>query len=129
MYPLIKKILFKLDPETSHYFSLRSLQLIYQLGLLRFLNPIPANPRSIMGLTFPNPVGLAAGLDKNADFVDALSALQFGFIEIGTVTPRAQEGNPKPRLFRLVNKEAIINRMGFNNKGVDYVADNLKKMR
>lgn len=129
MYSVIKKILFQLDPETSHTFSLRSLEFIERLGLLRLLSPIPANPRSIMGLTFKNPIGLAAGLDKNADFVDALSALQFGFIEIGTVTPKAQEGNPKPRLFRLTKEEAIINRMGFNNKGVDYVAMKLKKMR
>ena len=82
-----------------------------------------------MGLTFPNPIGLAAGFDKNADYIDALAALGFGFIEVGTVTPKPQTGNPRPRLFRLTEQEAIINRMGFNNKGVEYVAQRLEKTR
>lgn len=128
-YPVIKNILFTLDPERAHDISLQSLRFAYQLGLIRLLAKMPSHPRTIMGLTFPNPVGLAAGLDKNADYVDALGALGFGFIEVGTVTPKPQEGNPKPRLFRLTKEEAFINRMGFNNKGIEYVAKRLEKMR
>lgn len=128
MYALIRNFLFSLDPELSHTVALQSLRWFYRCGLSRFSPTITAKPRTVMGLTFPNPVGLAAGLDKNADYVDALSALHFGFIEIGTVTPKPQAGNPKPRLFRLTEEEAIINRMGFNNKGVDYVAQQLEKI-
>ena len=127
MYSLIKKCLFMLEPERSHYLAMQSLQLSYQLGLTRFLPAIPAKPKTLMGLSFLNPVGLAAGLDKNADYVDALAALGFGFIEIGTVTPKPQAGNPRPRLFRLTEQEAIINRMGFNNKGMEYVANRLER--
>ncbi len=129
MYSLIKKILFQFDPERSHHLAMQSLQLTHQLGLTPFFIKPVTQPVTVMGLRFANPVGLAAGLDKNADYVDALAALGFGFIEIGTVTPKPQQGNPTPRLFRLVEQEAIINRMGFNNKGVDYVAQRLEKTR
>jgi dihydroorotate dehydrogenase len=137
MYSFIKKCLFTLDPEQSHHIAMQSLQLTYQLGLTRCFRgfsakpsaKLSAKPKTVMGLHFPHPVGLAAGLDKNADYVDALAALNFGFIEIGTVTPRPQAGNPRPRLFRLTEQEAIINRMGFNNKGIDYVANRLEQTR
>lgn len=131
MYQFLKKILFSFDPEKSHHLALRSLQLAYQIKLLPyFINAkIPPNPRPLMGLSFSHPVGLAAGLDKNADYVDALAALGFSFIEIGTVTPKPQEGNPQPRLFRLTKQEAIINRMGFNSKGMDYVSNRLAVKR
>lgn len=129
MYGCIRALLFKLDPELSHAVALRGLKFAYQTGLLSCLKKPASHPRSVMGLTFPNPVGLAAGLDKNGEYIDALSALGFGFIEIGTVTPKPQAGNPKPRLFRLVEQEAIINRMGFNSKGADYVVRQLQKTR
>ncbi|RDI40074.1 quinone-dependent dihydroorotate dehydrogenase [Aquicella lusitana] len=127
MYSLLRKALFTLDPERSHYIAMQGLQLAYQLRLLNRLPAIPPRPRTVMGLTFPHAAGLAAGLDKNADYVDALAALGFAFIEIGTVTPQPQAGNPRPRLFRLPEQEAIINRMGFNNKGVEYVARKLEQ--
>ena len=127
IYPYLKKLLFLFEPERSHTIALKSLQLAYHCGLLRFLAKPAPHPRTIMGLTFPHPIGLAAGLDKNADYVDALATLGFSFIEIGTVTPKPQIGNPRPRLFRLVEQEALINRMGFNNKGVEYVANKLEK--
>ncbi len=121
-YPYIKPLLFKLDAEIAHYLTLKGLKLSHNIGLDKLLNPaMIENPVSLMGLNFQNPVGLAAGLDKNGDYIDALSGLGFGFIEIGTVTPRPQPGNPKPRLFRLAEHQAIINRMGFNNQGVDYL--------
>lgn len=121
-YPLVKPLLFKLDAETSHYLTLKLLKLSHNCGLDGLLNPkMVAKPLTVMGLNFVNPVGLAAGLDKNGDYIDALAALGFGSIEIGTVTPRPQPGNPKPRLFRLPEHQAIINRMGFNNQGVDYL--------
>jgi len=129
-YALFKQILFRLDPEKAHYLALKSLNLIYRLKLSRFFFPKPVSSlRSIMGLTFANPVGLAAGFDKNGDYIDALASLGFGFIEVGTITPKPQEGNPRPRLFRLSSHEAIINRLGFNNKGVDYLVEQLKKMQ
>jgi dihydroorotate dehydrogenase len=128
MYPLLKKILFQLDPELSHHLTLKGLNIAYRLRLLRF-NQKKYQPCKIMGLTFDNPVGLAAGLDKNAEYVDALAALGFGFIEVGTITPRPQLGNAKPRLFRLAKEEAIINRMGFNNKGIDYAIKQLEKTK
>ena len=128
-YPLFKKILFCLDPEVSHHLTLHSLQLIEKMGLARFFPAPIAAPRDVMGLHFPNPVGLAAGLDKNGDYIDALAMLGFGFIEVGSVTPKPQSGNPKPRLFRLTNEEALINRMGFNNKGVDYLVERLKQTK
>lgn len=121
-YPLVKPLLFKLDAETSHYLTLKLLKLSHNCGLDSFLNPkIIAKPLTVMGLNFSNPVGLAAGLDKNGDYIDALAALGFGSLEIGTVTPRPQPGNPRPRLFRLTEHQAIINRMGFNNQGIDYL--------
>jgi len=128
-YSLIKKFLFCLSPERAHYFTLQSLRLAQRLRLTPFSPPFISSPREIMGLQFPNPLGLAAGLDKNGEYIDALAALGFGFIEVGTVTPRPQHGNLLPRLFRLPEHEAIINRMGFNNKGVDYLVEQLKKTR
>jgi dihydroorotate dehydrogenase len=125
MYDLIKHFLFYLDEEKSHNLTLGTLKLAHQLGLTRFIKSPAASPCNFMGINFPNRIGLAAGLDKNADYIDALAALGFGFIEVGTVTPKPQPGNPKPRLFRLPKHEALINRMGFNNKGCDYVAERL----
>lgn len=127
-YSLLKKFLFCLDPETAHHLTLKALAAAHALGFVRASNKNSA-PRELMGLKFPNAVGLAAGLDKNGDYIDALGALGFGFIEIGTITPKPQSGNPKPRLFRLTEQEAIINRMGFNNKGLDYLVERLKKTK
>ncbi len=126
MYTLLRPLLFRFDAETAHHLTLSSLQVAYRLGLSRLIAP-PASgePVSCMGSTVPNAVGLAAGLDKNGAYIDALAALGFGFIEIGTVTPRPQPGNPKPRLFRLPQAEAIINRMGFNNDGVNALIVNV----
>jgi dihydroorotate dehydrogenase len=122
LYPLLRPALFTLDPETAHDVTLKLLKTVYISGLSKLVYPAPINKTvKIMGLEFKNPVGLAAGLDKNGDYIDALAALGFGFIEIGTVTPRPQPGNPKPRLFRLPEHRAIINRMGFNNKGIDHL--------
>lgn len=122
MYSLIRKALFCLPAEASHRVSLPLLDASHKLGLLPLLRgkTVSCEPLEVMGIQFPNPVGLAAGLDKNAEHIDALAALGFGFIEVGTLTPRAQLGNPKPRLFRLRSERAIINRMGFNNKGIDH---------
>lgn len=123
-YPFIKPLLFKLDAEVSHHLTLKALKHSHQLGLNKVLNPpMILKPVTVMGLDFANPVGLAAGLDKNGDYIDALATVGFGSLEIGTVTPRPQPGNPKPRLFRLVEHQAIINRMGFNNQGVDYLLE------
>ncbi|MBI5091523.1 MAG: quinone-dependent dihydroorotate dehydrogenase [Candidatus Hydrogenedentes bacterium] len=128
IYPIIRPILFQLDPETAHHLTAMALRPMSAMGITRLLTgPVPAAPRTVMGLTFPNPVGLAAGLDKNGDLVDAYGGLGFGFIEVGTVTPRPQPGNPKPRLFRLPKAEAIINRMGFNNHGVDVLVANIQR--
>lgn len=127
MYKWIKPFLFLLPPETAHDFTLRVLNFAYQLGCLK--SSTSYSPCHVMGLHFPNPIGLAAGLDKNGEYIDALAALGFGFIEIGTITPKPQWGNPKPRLFRLTQEQALINRMGFNNKGVEYVVAQLKKTR
>ena len=122
MYTLARELLFKLSPETSHELSIDLLGAGGRLGLNGLLTRQPAPlPVKVMGLEFANPVGLAAGLDKNGDAIDGFAQLGFGFIEIGTVTPRPQPGNPKPRLFRLPEAEAIINRMGFNNHGVDHL--------
>ena len=127
MYSLLRPLLFRLDPETAHHLTLGGLKAAHSLGLDSFIAKRPPdNPRTGMGLIFPNPVGLAAGLDKNGDCIDGLAALGFGFIEIGTVTPLPQPGNPKPRLFRLPQADAIINRMGFNNDGVDRLIENVK---
>ncbi|QEY62308.1 quinone-dependent dihydroorotate dehydrogenase [Metapseudomonas lalkuanensis] len=122
MYKLARELLFSLSPETSHELSIDLIGAGGRLGLNRLLTKAPASlPVKVMGLEFPNPVGLAAGLDKNGDAIDGFAQLGFGFVEIGTVTPRPQPGNPKPRLFRLPQAEAIINRMGFNNQGVDHL--------
>ena len=128
MYKLLRPALFQLDPERAHHYTLGGLHALYSLGLSGIIAPHPAaDPRIVMGLTFPNPVGLAAGLDKNGDYIDGLAALGFGCIEIGTVTPLPQPGNPKPRLFRLPQAQAIINRMGFNNDGVDELVENVQR--
>jgi dihydroorotate dehydrogenase len=135
MYQLFKPFLFLLSPEKAHRITVALLEfalLIPGLGwLLRRLFTLqhPQLERQIMGLTFPNPVGLAAGFDKNGHYLNAMSALGFGFIEVGTVTPIAQEGNPLPRLFRLPADAALINRMGFNNDGLDALVEQLKKPR
>ena len=126
LYPLLRPLLFTLPPETAHHLSLAALKL---LPLHRAPLPWSGGPRTVMGLRFENPLGLAAGLDKNGDYIDALGGLGFGFIEIGTVTPRPQPGNPRPRLFRLPRAEAIINRMGFNNKGLDHLVANARRRR
>ena len=127
MYNLIRPLLFRLDAERAHHFTLQSLSMVHRLGLAGLMPAAPGcRPRQVMGLTFPNPVGLAAGLDKNGAYIDALAALGFGFIEVGTVTPRPQPGNPQPRLFRIPEAQAIVNRFGFNNDGVDALIDNVK---
>ncbi len=128
MYKLLRPLLFKLSPETAHHLALTAAALSNRLGLLKAFTPATSTKAiSIMGIDFPNRVGLAAGLDKNGEYIDALGNLGFGFIEIGTVTPRAQPGNPSPRLFRIPAAEAIINRMGFNNEGVDYLIEQVEK--
>jgi dihydroorotate dehydrogenase len=130
MYSFFRDLLFKLDAETSHEFSLDLLGAAERLKLLHiFLSEVPSSPVEVMGITFPNPVGLAAGLDKNGDYFNALGAMGFGFVEIGTVTPKPQAGNPQPRLFRIPEAQAIINRMGFNNKGVEHLVEQVKRRR
>lgn len=130
MYSLAKKLLFRLDPETSHDLSLDWLGAAERLRLLKLFSPkVISDEATVMGLTFPNRVGLAAGLDKNGDYFNALGQLGFGFIEIGTVTPLPQPGNSLPRLFRLEKEEVIINRMGFNNKGVDHLVERVGHRR
>lgn len=128
-YPLARAALFQLDPETAHHFTLDNLARAERCGLLRYWPRPDDQPVEAFGLTFRNPVGLSAGLDKNGDYIDALAALGFGFIEVGTVTPRPQPGNPQPRLFRLPKAGAIINRLGFNNAGVDHLIRNVERMR
>jgi dihydroorotate dehydrogenase len=129
LYALARPLLFSLDPEAAHNLTLPALRRAEALGLLR-AHELPApDPRTVMGITFPNPVGLAAGLDKDGAYIDGLAALGFGFIEVGTVTPRGQPGNPRPRMFRLPQSHAIINRMGFNNGGVDAFVANVKASR
>ena len=130
LYPLVRPALFSLDAETAHHLTLNVLARLQRLGV-----PLPAPPAAnaapvrVMGLEFPTPVGLAAGLDKNGEYIDALGALGFGFLEIGTVTPRPQPGNARPRLFRLPRAQALINRMGFNNHGVDALIAHVKAAR
>jgi dihydroorotate dehydrogenase len=124
LYALARPLLFALDPETAHTLTLELSDAPLRFGLLRAAHP-PATPLRAMGLDFPNPVGLAAGLDKSGAHVDALAKLGFGFIEVGTVTPRPQPGNPKPRLFRLPQAQALVNRMGFNSIGLDAFMENL----
>lgn len=130
MYSLARPFLFHLDAEKAHGLGLKAMEAAYRSGL----NPLLAGrpkplPTKVMGLDFPNPVGCAAGLDKNGAHVDALLALGFGFVEVGTTTPRPQEGNPKPRMFRLPEHSAVINRLGFNNEGVDALVRNVSKAR
>ena len=126
LYPLIRSALFSLDPEDAHGLTLSSLDVAHTLGLLKLLPRVQSKPVRVMDIDFPNAVGLAAGLDKDGAHIKALGDLGFGFLEIGTVTPRPQPGNPKPRLFRLPDAEAIINRMGFNNRGVDNLVRNVE---
>lgn len=131
MYPLVRAGLFRLDAETAHHTSLAALRVAEKTGILGLLSPEEefVAPVEIMGLRFPNRVGLAAGLDKEGNTIDALGRLGFGSVEIGTITPRPQPGNPKPRLFRLIDHEAIINRMGFNNPGIDAGVANVRSAR
>ncbi|OTG83094.1 quinone-dependent dihydroorotate dehydrogenase [Acinetobacter sp. ANC 4648] len=124
LYALARPLLFSLAPERAHELTLSLLKSSHKLGVMRQV--VEAKPVTCMGIEFPNPVGLAAGLDKNGAYIDALASLGFGFIEIGTITPRPQAGNPKPRLFRIPQAKAIINRMGFNNDGVDQLIENVK---
>jgi dihydroorotate dehydrogenase len=128
LYQLARSVLFSLDPEVAHDLTLAQLGRAHALGAMRLLcRRVAPLPVSAMGLTFPNPVGLAAGMDKDGAHIDALGSLGFGFIEAGTVTPRPQPGNPKPRIFRLVPAQAVINRMGFNNAGVDRLVENVQR--
>lgn len=128
MYDILRPLLFKLDAETAHRFTLYGMGVAQRSGFAHLIAQPPADlPVTVFGITFPNPVGLAAGLDKNAEHLDALDALGFGFIEVGTVTPLPQPGNDKPRMFRLPQHEAIINRLGFNNGGVDALVRNVQK--
>jgi len=129
LYSLLRPALFSLDPEDAHRFTLASLDAAHKLGLLTLLPRATGKPLKVMGIDFPNAVGLAAGMDKDGAHINALAALGFGFLEIGTVTPRPQSGNPRPRLFRLPAAEAIINRMGFNNLGVDNLVRNVEASR
>ena len=126
MYRFIRSFLFLLNPELAHHVSMKGLKLACFLGLIREKS-ITSKPITIMGLKFPNRIGLAAGLDKNAEYITPLSKLGFGFIEVGTVTPRSQPGNSRPRSFRLIKEEGIINRFGFNNVGIDKFIKNVKK--
>ena len=130
MYGTIRPLLFRLDAERAHGLTLGALDRAHAAGLGALLAKPPAPlPTKLLGLTFPNPVGLAAGLDKNGAHVDALMALGFGFVEVGTVTPRPQAGNPKPRMFRLPRHHAVINRLGFNNDGVDALVRNVSRAK
>ena len=129
-YSLLRPWLFCLDPEQAHNLTLSNLDRAQRWGLLERLMSKPvADPRTLCGITFANPVGLAAGLDKDGKHIDSLAALGFGFLEIGTVTPRPQPGNPKPRMFRLSEAQALINRMGFNNDGVDACVTRVRRSR
>ncbi len=129
MYSLIRKALFLTDPETAHSLALESLRLGHSIGATDMLCKTRSQPVTVMGLQFPNPVGMAAGMDKNGDYIDALGSVGFGFIEVGTVTPRPQAGNPRPRVFRLAQANAMINRLGFNNKGVDHLVRQAQKRK
>ena len=130
LYRAVRPLLFTLDPETAHSLSLDGLDVLARLGAAPLLAcPVPRVPVRAMGLDFPNPVGLAAGMDKDGTHIDGLAALGFGFIEAGAVTPRPQDGNPAPRVFRLPEAEALINRLGFNSRGVDAFVENLGRVR
>lgn len=129
-YPLVRPLLFSMDAETAHECTLSSLQKAYDCRMTRSLlaqKQLPNHPVTLMGLVLKNPVGLAAGLDKNGAYIDALGNLGFGFIEVGTVTPLPQPGNPKPRMFRLPREKALINRLGFNNQGLSVFIANVQK--
>lgn len=130
IYRLAQPLLFALDAERAHELGLKAIELAYRSGLNPLLATRPQPlPTRVFGIDFPNPVGLAAGLDKNAAHIDALGSLGFGFIEVGTITPRPQAGNPKPRMFRLADRQAVINRLGFNNRGVDALVRNIECSR
>jgi dihydroorotate dehydrogenase len=129
LYTLARTALFRLDPELAHDLALKSLSAMGERAAWLGAGTSTGESRRVMGIDFPNPVGVAAGLDKNAEYVDALAALGFGFVEVGTVTPRPQPGNPKPRLFRLEEHQALINRLGFNNQGVEQMLRNLERAR
>ena len=129
LYSLARPVLFAMEPEKAHHLTLPALQRLSSLGLSSLISKPAEDVRTVMGVRFPNPVGLAAGLDKDGAYIDGLAAIGFGSIEIGTVTPRAQPGNPTPRMFRLPKAEAIINRMGFNNGGVDAFVRNVQASR
>jgi dihydroorotate dehydrogenase len=127
---LSRKALFALEPEDAHALTLASLNTLHAAGMSKRLFPAPASSRvAVMGLSFPNRIGLAAGADKNGECIDGFGSLGFGFLELGGVTPRAQPGNPKPRVFRLPAANAVINRLGFNNLGVENLAANLERFR
>ena len=128
-YDLLRPLLFRMDAEAAHHFALGALETAPGALLRLAFGPAPAAPRDVAGLRFPNPVGLAAGMDKNALALPAWEALGFGFIEIGTITAKAQPGNPRPRLFRYPEQRALINRMGFNNDGADAVAARLERLK
>jgi dihydroorotate dehydrogenase len=130
MYSLARPLLFAFDAERAHGLGLSAIEAAYRTGTMGLLAKRPAPlPTQVFGLTFPNPVGLAAGMDKNGEHIEALFALGFGFVEVGTITPRPQLGNPKPRMFRLDAQSAVINRMGFNNLGVDALVRNVERVR
>ena len=127
---ILLKLIKVFPPELSHTIALNSLKILYFLNLIHLFFPKPKTQKvSLFGMDLANKLGIAAGLDKNGDFIDPLGALGFGFIEVGTITPLAQKGNPKPRIFRIFNENAIINRLGFNNKGVDHLVQKLKKRK
>lgn len=128
-YPLLKSLLFRLDAERAHEWTTRMMRITHSLGLLGSEVPSEVKPVNVLGLTFPNVLGLAAGMDKSASCVDAWGAVGFGFVEVGTLTPRPQPGNPKPRLFRLPQHDALINRMGFNNPGIQSAVARLQKRK
>jgi dihydroorotate dehydrogenase len=126
-YPAIRKVLFQFDPETIHEITIKGLKSTGKSPLnIFYKQSVKSKPTTVMGIDFPNPVGLAAGLDKNGECINAFAAMGFGFVEVGTVTPRPQPGNDKPRIFRLPEANALINRMGFNNKGVDYLVSQVQ---
>ena len=128
LYPWFRPLLFTADPEVAHELALAGLDVAARTGLARLIAPaLPASPVDAMGIRFPNRVGLAAGLDKNAEHLGGLATLGFGFIEAGTVTPRAQPGNPRPRMFRIVAAQALVNRLGFNNAGVERFVANVDR--
>lgn len=128
MYKLIRSLLFLLDPERAHHLTLKAVSLAHELGLLKTQLLTQSSMPTLMGLTFPNRIGLAAGMDRNGDYISALATFGFGFIEIGTITPSKVLGNPKPRIFRLVKDQAIINRMGFANEGLAYTVKRLQQL-